>query len=84
MTQRNKPRWLCRWVAAILCGCAGGCLPQGRINAVCRWTDDAATLAPPGNPSRRTHLIEDVRVAKDLGIRYADATAGRFNTPCVA
>lgn len=38
-------------------------------------------LAPLGDLDRRTHLMEDVRVAKDLGIRYADATAGRINTP---
>jgi len=47
----------------------------------CRWTDDTRSLPAPGERKRRAHLMEDVRVAKDLGIRYADASAGRMNTP---
>lgn len=58
-----------------------GCLPRERINAACRWTSDTATLPPDATSARRAHLLEDVRVAKDLGIRYADASAGRMNTP---
>jgi hypothetical protein len=42
---------------------------------------DEAVLAPLDDPARRTHLIEDVRIAKDLGICYADASEGRMNTP---
>lgn len=57
-----------------------GCLPLSRINAECRWTHDAERPLP-ANRARRAHMIEDARVAKDLGIRYADATAGRMNTP---
>ena len=68
-------------LGAVACLCVVGCLPQARTNAACRWTDDAATPAPPGDASRRAHLMEDVRVAKDLGIRYADASAGRMDTP---
>jgi hypothetical protein len=59
-----------------------GCLPRDRLNATCRWIVDAATLAPPGNHSRRSHLIEDIGVAQELGIRYADSVAGRsLDTP---
>ena len=76
------PGWLCRCLTTIACvSVTVSCLPRARINNACRWTDDAATLAPPADPSRRKHLIEDVRIANDLGIRYADATAGRMNTP---
>jgi hypothetical protein len=66
---------LVAWLAVV------GCLPRERINSACRWTDEAGPLAPSGAPARRAHLVEDVRVAKDLGIRYADTTAGRMNTP---
>lgn len=84
---RRKSRWGDRVrgeasvVALAACLAAAGCLPPARINAACGWTDDVRSLSPPGEPRRRAHLIEDVRVAKDLGIRYADAFAGRMNTP---
>lgn len=57
-----------------------GCLPRERINADCQWTSDAA-LTLPDDRNRRAHLREDVRVAKELGIRYADVSAGRMNRP---
>ena len=69
-----------RAFALVLTLAAAGCLPRARINAECRWARDAA-LPPSGDPARRTHLVQDVRVAEDLGIRYADASAGRMNTP---
>ena len=53
-------------------------MPEERINRSCRWTDDVAVLAPPGDRARRAHLIEDVRVAQDLGIRYGDSLGGRL------
>jgi hypothetical protein len=53
-----------------------GCLPRERLNSSCRWTPDSGALPPPGDPARRGHLIEDVRVAEELGIRYADSVAG--------
>lgn len=56
------------------------CLPRERINADCRWVLDTATFPPDATLARRAHVREDVRVAKDLGIRYADVSAGRMNT----
>ena len=61
-------------VASVLLG-AAGCLPRARVNAACRWVGDAADVAAPS--AHRTHLVEDVRVAEDLGVRYADAVIGR-------
>jgi hypothetical protein len=60
---------------------ATACLPRARTNAECRWTDDVTALAPPGDRARRAHLLEDVRVAEDLGVRHADAVRGRRLTP---
>ena len=56
------------------------CVPRERTNADCRWIAETTPL-PPGDRARRAHLLEDVRVAKDLGIRFADASAGRFSSP---
>jgi hypothetical protein len=64
----------------VLCVCIIGCLPSERINAACRWSTEAV-VPPAGDHALRAHLIEDVRIARDLGIRYADASAGRMNTP---
>ncbi len=55
-------------------------MPRERTNAECHWIGDTAMLAPPGDPARRAHLLEDVRVAEDLGVRHADAVEGRRNT----
>ena len=74
-------RMLRRSLGTAAVPCITGCLPRARINAACRWTGDEAALAGLDDSDRRTHLIEDVRVAKDLGIRYADASEGRLNTP---
>ena len=38
---------------------------------------DTAAVALPTNPAGRAHLVEDVRVAEELGVRYADAAVGR-------
>lgn len=64
-------------LGALACLCAAGCLPKERLNDACRFTDDVAVLPPPGDPARRAHLIEDVRVAQWLGIRHGDVVAGR-------
>jgi hypothetical protein len=62
-------------LAAVSCLCVAGCLPEERLNDACRWTADAP-LPPPGDPARRAHLIEDVRIAEALGIRHGDAVGG--------
>ena len=70
-----------RSLALLLAVSITACLPQDRLNATCRWMD-TAILAPPGTHSRRSHLIEDIGVAQELGIRYADSVAGRnLDTP---
>lgn len=67
-------------LGVIACVCAVGCLPRERLNTACRWTADSAVLPPPGDPARRAHLIEDIRVAEELGIRHGDAILGHVNT----
>jgi hypothetical protein len=81
MSPRLPPNVSRTLVAMVACLGLVACLPSDRINAACRWTDDATLLPPPGDRARRAHLIEDVRVAQDLGVRYGDAIAGRIDTP---
>lgn len=73
----SPPRWTGGLVIVVVLAMTG-CLPRERINGDCRWTDVAPM--PSADPARRAHLTADVRVAKDLGIRYADASGGRMNT----
>ena len=75
------PRAALSVLALVASLAAVGCLPPERVNADCRWASDTAVLSHDKSSARRPHLLEDVRVAKDLGIRYADASAGRMNTP---
>lgn len=78
----RAPRWRVGRCALVLCVSLAsvGCLPRERINADCQWTLDAA-LTAADERTRSAHLLEDVRVARELGIRYADVSAGRMNRP---
>lgn len=75
MTARLRP-----WTGLAVCFFIAACLPRERINATCAWREPAAPL-PASGEARRAHLIEDIRVAKDLGIRYADASGPPRPTP---
>jgi hypothetical protein len=68
------------WTAPVICFFIAACLPRERINSACVWSNH---VMPPsaGGRALRAHLIEDVRVAKDLGIRYADASGPPRPTP---
>ena len=58
-------------LGVVVCLSIVACLPRERLNYSCRWSADSGVL-----PARRTHLIEDVRVAEELGIRHADSVIG--------
>jgi hypothetical protein len=52
--------------------CMAGCLDRTRVNTECRWSaDDARPLDVQQWPQQR-HLYEDVAIAEELAIRYAD------------
>jgi hypothetical protein len=65
-------------VSVLLCLLTIGCMPEERLNNSCRWTDVVMVLPSSGDPARRTHLVEDVRVAQWLGIRHGDVVVGRI------
>lgn len=51
---------------------ASGCIDASRVNAVCRWTDDAARPLDLRQVADREHLRQDVQVAWEVGLRFAD------------
>ncbi|HVC18788.1 MAG TPA: hypothetical protein VNE16_01825 [Vicinamibacterales bacterium] len=66
-----------RFALALLAAIAlAGCFPRARVNADCRWTGDAATPLGLTRAADRRELTDDVALAEDFAIRYADRTRG--------
>jgi hypothetical protein len=65
--------------ALVLTLCLGGCSLRAGMNHDCEWPSEPASAVDVRSSRHLRHLIDDVRVAEELGIRYSDATglAGR-------
>jgi hypothetical protein len=55
--------------------CCVGCI-AARRDPSCQWPDEAATRLDVTNAAHQRHLNDDVRVAEELAVRYADVTRG--------
>jgi hypothetical protein len=85
MSEANH-RMLKRFLLAALLATGAllaACLPADRLNVDCRWIGDSGMI---GNRSiddaRRSHLAQDVAIAQELSIRFADSVGGRnLDTP---
>jgi hypothetical protein len=53
--------------------CLSGCLSRSRLNTNCEWTHDAAFQLDLRRGADEEHLIDDVELAEELGIRYGDS-----------
>jgi hypothetical protein len=83
-----------RFFPLLLAGvvCFSACLPRHRLNSACSWTGDPSLALDLRRAADRNHLIEDVEVAEELGVRYGDAfkkrdgtvEEGRRRTDCTA
>jgi hypothetical protein len=47
------------------------------MNLDCRWPSEPAFPLDPNNAEHVHHLLDDLQVAEELSIRYADRTSGR-------
>src|SRR5690242_6085290 len=64
----------CAAIVPVLCLLAEACLDPKRLNAHCRWTGDASTVAiDMRDGAQRHHLAMDVRVAGENAVRYGDS-----------
>ena len=66
----------------VLTLCLGGCSLRAGMNHDCEWPSEPATALDVRSSRHVRHMVDDVRVAEELGIRYSDATgvAGRPST----
>jgi hypothetical protein len=56
--------------------CISACSRRSGLNFDCQWVPDPALRVDLRNESHVQHLLEDIRVAEELGIRYGDRMAG--------
>lgn len=54
-----------------LCSLAG-CIDRTRVNGKCEWSPEAAGPLDLRIPEHEQHLYEDVELAEELAVRYAD------------
>ncbi len=73
MTRRLRNRRLLAIVLASICVFCGR---RAGLNFDCRWALDPAVRLDVNNESHVQHLLEDIRVAEELGMRYGDRMAG--------
>jgi len=57
--------------------CTLGCSMRAGMNDACQWPSEPATALDPTNRAHQRHLVDDVRVAEELGIRYDDSRRAR-------
>lgn len=70
----RRRRQLVALVLATLCLCE--CSRRAGLNFECKWVPDPAIRVDLRNGSDVQHLLGDIRVAEELGIRYGDRIAG--------
>jgi len=56
--------------------CLFGCSRRAGLNFDCTWVLDSPLRVDLRNESHVQHLLDDIRVAEELGMRYGDRIAG--------
>jgi hypothetical protein len=59
-------------LSCVMLLCCIGCEPRAGMNSSCIWPFEPVSLIDSSRDSDRRHLVDDVRIAEELGIRYAD------------
>ena len=64
-------------VVVVTVACAGGCLARSRLNASCEWAPEPKAHLNLQRFGDRGHLVEDVDIAEENGVRYGDSFRNR-------
>lgn len=75
MVARRRWAWLVAGTAAV--GALAGCAMPDGMNDRCEWPPERAAALDPADPAHEDHLVDDVRVAEELAIRYDDVRLAR-------
>jgi len=69
-------RWLPRLAIVFASLCLVACNRREGLNFDCRWVPDPVWQVDVRSQAHVQHLLDDIRVAEELGIRYGDRMAG--------
>jgi hypothetical protein len=61
------------WLAVLVLPFCVACLDRARVNTRCDWDENSVRALALNDWSQQRHLYEDVELAEELAIRYADA-----------
>lgn len=60
------------WLVLLPAALSSGCLSRSRLNGRCEWVGDDSSKLDLQRAADRRHLVGDVELAEELGIRYGD------------
>lgn len=55
----------------------GGCARRKGMNFECTWPSDPIFAVDLADPAASGHLLDDIQLAEELGVRYGDQNSGR-------
>src|SRR5437867_9732854 len=67
----------CLLVSTLFSVGLAACSMRDGMNDACEWPSEAGAALGVRNSAHERHLMEDVRVAEELGIRYNDVRLAR-------
>ena len=69
-TTRRRRSWL---AVIVLPLCLSACLDRTRVNTRCEWSPESVRPLDPNDWPQQRHLYDDVAIAEEVAIQYADA-----------
>src|SRR5712691_7548870 len=66
------------WIPMVLAFLAMvGCTRRDGMNFECSWPSDPVFVVDLSDPVALGHLLDDIGLAEELGVRYGDQNSGR-------
>jgi hypothetical protein len=71
------PQLVLRFLIVLAVVAMVGCTRREGMNFECTWPSDPTFAVDLGGPGALRHLLDDIQLAEELGIRYGDQNSGR-------